>query len=565
MAALIPSDIKKSAGNDKHAGEYETLVYLGENLSDDYTVFHGVHWTLEGKKRTRFGEIDFVILNRSGHALIIEQKNGALKETDDGLVKPYFIHNSFSQRFQDTATKDKNVAAQVQRALESIRDKFSKQNTGHKGLVLDYIIYCPDYNVVNVNSTAMDGARIVDSKGRGRLAERITRLLGPGECETEAYAKAVFDFFLKTYEIVPNVHAFLGAQKKSYTRLTGGLIKIIDNLDMSPFRLKVSGVAGCGKSHLARHFYDKSIEEGKRPLLVCFNRPLRERLKNSVQEGGSVYTFLGLLSTFLYELGHEIEYDKMNQAGFWGKIQDQVLDQSVPDEWKYDVIIIDEAQDLGSEQHELLQLFMKEDSDVLCLEDSSQNIWQRKAYDDHAFLTYRADTNYRSPYLIADFIKETLPFEFEVANPLPGLGVSVTGYNDPGEQIGLLENTLNSLLKVGFAHNDIVILSCRGISHASLSDTKRIGKHTIRQFTGKYDELGNQLFTEGDIYFDSIGRFKGQQSPVVLLTDVDPKPEKWEREQCLLFTGMTRATVRLEMLVNQNNDLCQPFIKAATQ
>ncbi len=36
-----------------------------------------------------FGEADFVVVNRSGQAVIVEQKAGALEETDAGLAKRY--------------------------------------------------------------------------------------------------------------------------------------------------------------------------------------------------------------------------------------------------------------------------------------------------------------------------------------------------------------------------------------------------------------------------------------------------------------------------------------------
>jgi len=47
MAYIVPSDIKKlefSAGNSH---ELDTLAYLQKHLSNDYTVFHGVHWSRE--------------------------------------------------------------------------------------------------------------------------------------------------------------------------------------------------------------------------------------------------------------------------------------------------------------------------------------------------------------------------------------------------------------------------------------------------------------------------------------------------------------------------------------
>jgi hypothetical protein len=83
MAYIVPSDISRLAlgGNGVHKAEVETLRLLKDGLSQSYTVFHGVHWSREYEQWSHFGEIDFVVLHRSGKLLFIEQKNGALQET----------------------------------------------------------------------------------------------------------------------------------------------------------------------------------------------------------------------------------------------------------------------------------------------------------------------------------------------------------------------------------------------------------------------------------------------------------------------------------------------------
>ena len=66
--------------------------------------------------------------------------------------------------------------------------------------------------------------------------------------------------------------------------------------------------------------------------------------------------------------------------------------------------------------------------------------------------------------------------------------------------------------------------------------------------------------TEGTLTFDSVYRFKGQEAPAVILVDMDPRAERLEREERLPFCGMTRATVRLELVVNRENDYNRRFI-----
>src|SRR5690242_14127783 len=111
MAHIVPSDVTQLALAGATEPELATLARLQTDLPGDYVIFHGVHWSREYRGYTVFGESDFVIVNRSGSVLLVEQKNGALDETPSGLVKHY-----------DTGPK--SVNDQVRRALEMVREKF---------------------------------------------------------------------------------------------------------------------------------------------------------------------------------------------------------------------------------------------------------------------------------------------------------------------------------------------------------------------------------------------------------------------------------------------------------
>ncbi|HEX9781645.1 MAG TPA: ATP-binding domain-containing protein, partial [Opitutaceae bacterium] len=109
-------------------------------------------------------------------------------------------------------------------------------------------------------------------------------------------------------------------------------------------------------------------------------------------------------------------------------------------------------------------------------------------------------------------------------------------------------------------YDDIVILTCRGVANSVFSEREKVGAVKLRRFTGGYDLFGNQVLTDGRLTFDSVFRFKGQEAPAVILADVDPDPKKRERDARLLYCGMTRATVRLELLVNETNPDCRRFL-----
>jgi len=150
MAHLLPSDISHLALAGAREPELETLRQLQAKLPPAYTVFHGVHWSREYKSDIKFGELDFVVVNQGGKALVIEQKNGPLEETANGLVKVY-------------PERAKSVGDQVRRALDGVREKFKWVHRNQADLDLDYLIYCPDYRIANLNAASIDASRVVDA------------------------------------------------------------------------------------------------------------------------------------------------------------------------------------------------------------------------------------------------------------------------------------------------------------------------------------------------------------------------------------------------------------------
>ena len=538
MAYIIPSDISQLALAGGNTCELETLQLLKLGLSPEYTVFHGVHWSREYAGYTVYGEIDFVIVNRSGEVLLIEQKNGPLDETAGGLIKNY-------------DGKPKNVGDQIKRSIDKVREKFKWIHRGEGELHLDYLIYCPDHRIKELNSAALDLTRIVDATEKDNLCSRIEAILSPGNPSAEVQYDRVFSFFRQTFEIVPDIHAHISAHEKSFTRLSTGLVQTIQNIEMDPLHLRIDGTAGSGKSAAGRLFFDKALSSGHRPLLVCFNRPLAERMKHNVGKGGHVNTWYGLCAKFLENRGHEIDYAKMySDPEFWTGIQDLVLDENVPDEWLFDFLIVDEGQDFEPVWFDLLQTFVKEGAGTLWLQDEDQKIRKGENGDVELidFVGYRCRTNYRTPESIARFMMRYSPFKFECANDLPGLGVGVHRYDNADEQSKIVSSVVQKLTEQGFALGDIVILSCHGIKNSFFSEKIRVGNYTLRQFTGEYDMFGNQVMTSGKILFDSIYRFKGQQAPAVIIVDMDPDSADFQRSWKVMHAGMTRATVRLDLV-----------------
>ena len=96
---------------------------------------------------------------------------------------------------------------------------------------------------------------------------------------------------------------------------------------MFPLRLRIFGTAGCGKSLIAQQFFRTALAQGKRPLLVCYNRPLAEKLRALMPVGGLVTTCHGLCDQFLKSKGLRPDYTN------WPSVFDQVTGEAVTNEW----------------------------------------------------------------------------------------------------------------------------------------------------------------------------------------------------------------------------------------
>lgn len=550
MAHIVPSDISRLALSGAHGPEIETLRDLKSSLSNDYTVFHGVHWTREYHGWTHFGEIDFVVLNRSGDLLFIEQKNGVLSEGVDGLSKSY----------QDSS---KDPVGQVHRSIDKVREKFQWQHGKKRALQVDYLVYLPDYRVRDLNAAGLDASRIVDAEHSDSVSSRIKELLGPGLTPADGWYEKVHEFFCQTFQVVPDIQAHRESHERTFVRQVGPVAAVLANLEMEPFLLRFTGTAGSGKSLVARHFFARTSDEGKRVLLTCFNRPLAQRFRNRVPRGGYVDTFHGLCVEFLKSRGQEPDFSQVGKdPNFWRKILELVTAEQIPKEWIFDALVVDEGQDFEQEWLEILTLFLREEADILWLEDPEQNLHGKPSVITKGFVGYRCRVNYRSPVSIARFIHNTLPFEFEFGNDLPGLGVGVLRYENPDEQPKAVARIVQDLIRRGFSHDDIVILTCRGVQNSVFSELEQVGGIKLRRFTGDYDTESNQVWTNGQITFDSIYRFKGQEAPAVVLVDVDPRADRLDQEERLLYCGMTRATVRLDIIVQAGNPENNRFMGA---
>ena len=532
MAHIHPTGWREMSITGTAAREIETLSYLDEQLADaPYSIYHGVHWTNVEQGFSAYGEIDFIIVAPNGRVLLIEQKSGFLTETPEGLVKSY-------------QGKPRKIRNQILRTIEGLVKRFGGE------LSIDYLLYCPDYTVRDPHLAGIDPRHIIDATAADRLAQGIREVLPVSEFSDQF--EKVTRFLGDTLSLRPDPSAMIGCATDMVTRLSGGLATWARRLDFTPYRLRVVGTAGSGKTQLALAEYAAAIDAGLRPLYVCFNRPLADHILHLVPPGGRVANFHMLGDAFMRAQGITPDY---SSPEVWGEMESALATAELPETWMYDVLIVDEGQDFSVIWRNILLRMLKEGGRATWLEDPTQNLYGRDMVPLPGWVTLHSHTNYRSPRQIVDMLASIGEARqpVEAASPFEGADIEALVYPE-GDTDAMLAQTKHAItlcLAAGFARQDIAIASFRGREKSAILGRDTLGDaHTLKSFTGEYDLAGNPVFREGGLLAESVYRFKGQSAPAVIFTEID-----FEQIDELvfrkLFVGMTRARLKLVLVLSE--------------
>ncbi|WP_028224031.1 ATP-binding domain-containing protein [Paraburkholderia ferrariae] len=561
MARIVPDNWQHLEAVGAAARERETLALLERGLPAGYTVYHGVHWTRLSEGFSVFGEVDFVIVSPAGRVMIVEQKTGFLRETPAGLVKAHL-------------QTERNVAVTLARTVEGLHRRFTAA-FGAGTYWLEELLYCPDHVVRNPAIAGVNPARIVDAARKSQLVAIVLEALPADEARLPCAAK-IHHFLADELSLAPDASALVGAAGTLVTRLAGGLAAWARRLEFAPFRLRVIGTAGSGKTQLAVQVMKDAVARGQRTLYVCFNRPLADHIAKVAPEGAKVANYHQLCDWVARDGGHLPDFEGRN---VFDELERRFAQAPIDARWQFDAVIVDEGQDFQQAWVTALERLLAPGAAWWWLEDPLQNLYVREPVALPGWTVLRESTNYRSPRDILAFLREAAGpaapaiAELAAGSPFDGSEVALSTWDEragagaaessaepaAGVSAGLsfespvaaaTKRAITQALALGFRKQDIVVLSFRGREHSQLTALDHLGPHRLRSFTGQYDLFGNPQYREGDVLLDSVYRFKGQSAPCVILTEVDFEAFD-ERAARKLFVGATRATMKLIVVASQ--------------
>lgn len=341
-----------------------------------------------------------------------------------------------------------------------------------------------------------------------------------------------------------------------------------DGLDLlqENHRVLFKGPAGTGKTFIALEAVGRAVTDGMRVLFLCYNSLLGDWLKTQtagISEDPKVLicrTFHGLLLEIAQERAVAGDGEEYWEIELPTKASDKLL--SDERSWApFDMIVVDEAQDLLREEYlDVMDLLLKGglaggkwaffgDFERQAIYVSKGEKSTRQGLNN---LSGRAPKHVNCSLRIncrnAEPIAQTLaitsglaPGYKKILHDLEGSEVDPLFYSSSTDQIRLLNEAINNLIGV-YKPGELIILSMRN-DEGSCAGTASRDSFSVPVAPIRKVQNGRT------IAFSSIHAFKGLEAPAVIITDIESLDD--ERAIALLYVGMSRARIRLYMLMQE--------------
>ena len=248
-----------------------------------WTVLHSQD--LAHHRRQMEGEIDFLVVAPGLGVLVIEVKGCHRLRRERGL---WFYG-------RDPDGDPRGPFKQASEAMHSLRDRLARQRAHLNGVVFQSAVCFPFIDFSDVSeewhSWQVDRPRAPQQRPLGdwveaaltQARERAERLrkawFDPGAGEpTAAQCEEIVRVLRHDFEFYESPKARAARIDEEIRHYTESQFEALDHMRRMP-RVVFDGPAGTGKTLLAIEAARRGHAAGRRALLLCFNRPLAEWLR----------------------------------------------------------------------------------------------------------------------------------------------------------------------------------------------------------------------------------------------------------------------------------------------
>lgn len=560
MARMYPNqlqDVKVSSA------EFDLYHQLRDQLPNSYIVFHSVAWQAIGRNgRPQDGEADFVIAHPDNGILVIEVKGGSVRYHPQ--TKKWTSYSSSGRAYP---VKDPFAQARVAKytlieLLKQMLPQVKHINMGHAVAFPEAYLGPQPLGADKPRAIILDMADVADlttwvkdalGYWRGRHSKK--------ESAPRAVAlEALMRLLGKTRELRPVMWGEIIREQSQMIQLTEEQYFVLDMLTRQR-RAAIAGCAGSGKTMLAIEKATRLADQGFRVLLTCFNKNLVSFLQKQVKDRPNldIINFHKLCFDLARE-ANQLPIQTENKSHFYNYLLPEAMMESAETlNVRYDAIIVDEGQDFHEAWWLPLQTLLHDPDDgiLYIFYDDNQQLYKRTAHTP-------LNTVYRIPYTENRIPIDTPPFMltincrntrtihkqiskfYQAETPTTARGpvgrpVLITRYHNENNLHAALTDTIRHLTRnEQIPPHEITILTplSRRKSHLWLSD----GFRGVR-YTDRWPAAPEQ------IHCNTIHAFKGLESTVVILAEVDRWSARAKDLDPLLYVACSRAKNHLVVLL----------------
>lgn len=553
MAVMIPSVISPDVKSTAERRIFEWFKNAPD--TDDWIILHSLG--IVAHSHVVFGETDFLVLAPGLGLYALEVKGGRVK-CEDGIWTFMDKYGNSNSRPRGPFDQAKEGAYSIIKCLSSRIDEAHKYL---KNVFFSYGVMFPDISF-SVSSIDEEQWQVFDELDNKNVRNYILRLFSGAKMRWESVygpldshklptrndilylaslLRGDFDYTVSMSTQVRNIN-------NSLIRLTKEQFRCLDQLEDNP-RCLIYGSAGTGKTLLAIEETKKSVVCGERVALFCFNANLADWLNHhfATVMPSLCPVFIGTLhkyiSSKLKNAGITIPYPcNSDQLAYYYQhtlplAALSVLEQQPPE---FDKIIIDEAQDLISENYlriidACLSRGLSRGHWSMFGDFSKQAIYSPGLTGEYLieqlenyswFIKFKLTINCRNTKQISKEIQTITGFEAPKGylSQIDGIPVQYITWSTMDEQRIRLQELLIKLQEDHIPPEQITILSPKRKENSVVSELENLQIHNFH--------IPQGLFTS----FCTIQAFKGLENSVIILTDIDTfSSEK------LMYVGLSRA------------------------
>lgn len=539
MAKMYPQKFPK--GNNS-SGEKKVYEFFRQETPDSWLVLHSLR--LPEHPNVVFGEADFVVIAPELGVFVLEVKSGGV-----GFDGSYWVYKDrYGKENKKLRSPFKQAEEGMFKVSEMLKGRLGVKFDRHNILYGYGVIFTDEENFPKEAIIEDEPWRLYQKSDGANYDEFIVRLANNFENELKklrkripkklsaADAENIRQCLRPEIDCIMPLKSFLDDSEEEIVRLTNEQYACLDDLRENE-RVVVLGGAGTGKTLIAARAARDAADEGIKVGMICFNRNLAEYLKYNLSEAEvQVSTLHSLMCKTVGMRG--VKYDKDFFENELPRKATEALNGAI-----FDRIIVDEFQDICVPEYltfldRILKGGLRNGAFAFFGDFSGQAIYNKRASlaNMKTYVQYytvkRLTVNCRNTKFIGQEVVAVTGYnEQKYLLKVTGEPVDYIEWTDIEDEKEKLKNLLHTLKKQGISGESIVILSQFKRENSVIEKLDPCGL-----FVGDYGLKEEDIYA----YFSTIYSFKGLESKVIILVDI----ESYDDIK-LVYTALSRARSKL--------------------